>query len=157
MIEYPLALVGPDFNSWGASGIVYGALGVLLPACLQSLPAHLKTLSKERRRIRKRKKRLFDRRFLKTFLALVTLSLLFSFFWLIFSDPGDFLSAGPGVDLFAHGFGFLGGSGVLWFSSDLIFAVFEQAKIKWVLKFSIVFDSKHASYKPLNLLAFRFW
>jgi membrane associated rhomboid family serine protease len=114
VIEYPLVLIGPDFNSWGASGIVYGALGVLFAACLQSLSAHLKTLSKERRRVRRRKKRgpfRFDRKFLKTFPALVTLSLLFSFFWLIFTDPGVFLSAGPGIDVFAHGFGFLGGFG----------------------------------------------
>lgn len=114
VIEYPLILVGPGFNSWGASGIVYGALGVLLAACLQSLPDHLKTLSKERRRVRRRKKWRpfrFNRRFLKTFPALVTLSLLFSFFWLIFTDPGVFLSAGPGIDVFAHGFGFLGGFG----------------------------------------------
>ena len=112
VIEYPLTLVGPDFNSWGASGIVYGALGVLLAACIRSLPAHINTLSKERRRARRRKKWRpfrFDRRFLKTFPALVTFSLLFSFFWLIFTDPGVFLSAGPGIDVFAHGFGFLGG------------------------------------------------
>ncbi|KUO39118.1 MAG: hypothetical protein AVW05_02215 [Hadesarchaea archaeon DG-33] len=114
VIEYPLTLVGPDFNSWGASGIVYGALGVLFAACLQSLPVHLKTLSKERRRSRRRKKWRpfrFDRRFMKTFPALVTFSLLLSFFWLIFTDPRVFLSAGPGIDVFAHGFGFLGGFG----------------------------------------------
>jgi len=111
VIEYPLTLVGSDFNSWGASGIVYGALGVLFAACIRSLPAHINTLSKERRRTLRRKKKLFDRRFLKTFPALLTFSLLFSFFWLIFTDPEKFLSAGPGVDVLAHGFGFLGGFG----------------------------------------------
>ncbi len=114
VIEYPLTLIGPDFESWGASGIVYGAIGVLFASCFQSLPVHLKTLSKERRRVRRRKKRgpfRLNRKFLKTFPALFTFSLLFSFLWLIFTDPGGFLSAGPGIDVFAHGFGFLVGFG----------------------------------------------
>jgi hypothetical protein len=37
----------------------------------------------------------------------MSLTILISFLLLIFTDPLDFLSAGPGVDVPAHGLGFL--------------------------------------------------
>jgi membrane associated rhomboid family serine protease len=108
VIEYPVLIVSGD-SSWGASGIVYGALGVLLAACIRSLPAHIQLFAKEhRRQARKRRKwRMFSRRSLRTFPSLMSLALLLSFLVLIFTDPADFLSAAPGIDVLAHGLGFL--------------------------------------------------
>jgi len=109
-IEYPLLIESQDV-SWGASGIVYGALGVLLAACLRSLPAQIKALAKEHRRWERKRRKLglfrFDRKSLRTFPSLMSLTILISFLLLIFIDPADFLSAGPGVDVIAHGLGFL--------------------------------------------------
>jgi membrane associated rhomboid family serine protease len=109
-IEYPVLVINGDF-SWGSSGIVYGALGVLLAACLRSLPTQMRALAREHRRwTRKRRKWglfRFDRRSLRTFPNLMSLTILISFSLLIFTDPWDFLSAGPGVDVLAHGLGFL--------------------------------------------------
>jgi membrane associated rhomboid family serine protease len=109
-IEYPLLIANGDL-SWGSSGIVYGAIGVLLAACLRSLPAQMRALAKEHRRwARKRRKWglfRFDRKSLRTFPNLMSLTILISFLLLIFTDPWDFLSAGPGVDVLAHGLGFL--------------------------------------------------
>ena len=110
-IEYLLMPVSSSPPSYGASGIVYGALGVLLAACLRSLPAQMRALAKEHRRwTRKRRKwGLFrvDRKSLRTFPSLMSFTILISFLLLIFTDPWDFLSAGPGVDVLAHGLGFL--------------------------------------------------
>jgi len=109
-IEYPMLVISGDF-SWGASGIVYGALGVLLAACLRSIPAQMRALAKEHRRWARRRRKWglfrFDRRSLRTFPSLMSLTILISFLLLIFTDPLDFLSAGPGVDVPAHGLGFL--------------------------------------------------
>lgn len=102
-VEYPLLLWGPSFNSWGASGVVYGGLGVLLAGCIRSLPDHLKALPKKRRRRMFK----FDRRFWRGFRAVFVMSLVFTFLMMLFTDPGGFLSAGPDVDVMAHGFGFL--------------------------------------------------
>ena len=112
-VEYPLLLWGPNFNSWGASGIVYAALGVLLTASLRSFPAHVRAIAKEHRRwaSKRRKWRLFkfDWRFLAILPALVCFAVIISFLLIIFTDPGGFLGAGPGVDVWAHGVGFLFG------------------------------------------------
>jgi membrane associated rhomboid family serine protease len=108
-IEYPVLIKSQDF-SWGASGIVYGGLGVLLAACIRSLPAHMQLFAKEHRRARKRRKRRvfkFDRKSLRTFPSLMSFALLLSFLVLIFTDPANFLSVAPGVDVLAHGLGFL--------------------------------------------------
>lgn len=109
-IEYPVLVISQDV-SWGASGIVYGALGVLLAACLRGLPAHIRTFAEEHRRwARKRRKWglfKFDRKSLRTFPSLMSLTILISFLLLIFTDPAGFLSAAPGVDVTAHGLGFL--------------------------------------------------
>lgn len=108
-IEYPLLIIGPDFNSWGASGVVYGALGVLLAASLLSLPAHIHALAKGRRARRRIKWRPFryDRYSRASFSALMCFSIILSFLYLIITDAAGFLSAGPGVDVLAHGLGFL--------------------------------------------------
>jgi membrane associated rhomboid family serine protease len=109
-IEYPVLVINGDL-SWGSSGIVYGALGVLLAACLRSLPAQMRALAKEHRRWRRKRRKWglfrFDRKSLHTFPNLMSLAILISFLFLIFTDPWDFLSAGPGVDVLAHGLGFL--------------------------------------------------
>ncbi len=109
-IEYPVLVINGDF-SWGASGIVYGALGVVLAACLRSLPAQIRALAKEHRRWRRKRRKWglfrFDRRSLRTFPNLMSLTILISFLLIIFTDPWDFLSARPGVDVLAHGLGFL--------------------------------------------------
>jgi len=111
-IEYLLLpSMPPDYSSYGASGIVYGALGVLLAACLRSLPTQMRALTKEHRRWDRKRRKWglfrFDRRSLRTFPNLMSLTILISFLLLIFTDPWDFLSAGPGVDVPAHGLGFL--------------------------------------------------
>ena len=115
LLEYPLLLTRPGFSSWGASGIVYGSLGVLLAACMRSLPAHLRTMPRKKRG-RKPGFR-FDRGFWKGFRSLLAVSLLLAFLVMIFTDTAGFLSVAPGVDVFAHGFGFLislGGAMVLF-------------------------------------------
>lgn len=113
-LEYPLHLAyGPGFHSWGASGVVYGALGVLLAVSLRSLPAHFRAIAREHRRWagRRRCRALFkfDRRSLRTFPDLLCLAVVTTFLLMIFTDTGGFLSAGPGVDVIAHGLGFLFG------------------------------------------------
>lgn len=111
LIEYPLALANPGDSSWGSSGIVYGGFGVLLASAIQTMPAHLKAISKERRR-RAKKPRLwkvfrYDRKSLRTMPSILTLALVASFLALIIFDPETFLNVAPGVDVFAHAFGFL--------------------------------------------------
>jgi membrane associated rhomboid family serine protease len=111
-IEYLLLpSMPPDYSSYGASGIVYGALGVLLAACLRSLPAQMRALTKEHRRWDRKRRKWglfrFDRRSLRTFPNLMSLTILISFVLLVFTDPADFLSIAPGVDALAHGLGFL--------------------------------------------------
>jgi len=110
-IEYLLMLVSPRPPSYGASGIVYGALGVLLAACLRSLPTQMRALAKEHRRWERKRRKWglfrFDRRSLRTFPNLMSATILISFLLLIFTDPWDFLSAALGVDVLAHGLGFL--------------------------------------------------
>lgn len=112
-LEYPLLLAGPNYNSWGASGIVYGALGVLLAAALRSLPAHFRAIAREHRRWRGRRRKWglfkFDRKSVRTLPNLMTIAVLTTFLLMIFTDPGGFLSVGPGVDVLAHGLGFLFG------------------------------------------------
>ena len=112
-VEYPLLLIGPNFNSWGASGVVYGAFGVLLAASLRNLPAHVRAISQEHRRwVDKRRKWgmfKFDRRSLAILPALVCIAVATTFLLLIFTNTSGFLSAGPGVDVWAHGGGFLFG------------------------------------------------
>jgi membrane associated rhomboid family serine protease len=109
-IEYPLLINSQDV-SWGSSGIVYGALGVLLAASLRSLPAQMRALNKEHRRWERRRRKWglfrFDRRSLRTFPSVMSLTILISFLLFIFTDPADFLSVAPGVDVLAHGLGFL--------------------------------------------------
>ena len=108
-IEYPLYLFSSREPSLGASGIVYGALGVLLAASLLSLPAHIHALAKGRRARRRIKWRPFryDRYSRASFSALMCFSIILSFLYLIITDTAGFLSAGPGVDVLAHGLGFL--------------------------------------------------
>lgn len=112
-LKYPLLLGGANFNSWGASGVVYGALGILLAASLRSLPAHFRVIAREHRRWAGKRRKWglfkFDRRSLAILPGLVCLAVATSFLLLIFTDPGVFLSAGPGVDVWAHGLGFLFG------------------------------------------------
>jgi membrane associated rhomboid family serine protease len=116
-IEYPVRVIingNVSWASWGASGIVYGTFGVLLAACLRSLPAQMMALTKEHRRWDHKRRKWglfrFDRKSLRTFPSLMSLTLLISFLLLIFTNPRDFLSVGPNVDVFAHGLGFLLGS-----------------------------------------------
>jgi membrane associated rhomboid family serine protease len=109
-IEYPLLVSSGDF-SWGASGMVYGALGVLLAACIRSFPVQMRALSKEHRRWARRRKKWklfrFDRKSLHTLPNLLSLAILMAFIVLILTDPAGFLSVAPGVDVTAHGLGFL--------------------------------------------------
>jgi len=111
--EYPLLLWDQNFNSWGASGIVYGAFGVLLAASLRSFPAHVRAIARERRRwARKRRKWgifKFDRISMTILPALTCIAVIISFLLIIFTDPEGFLGARPGVDVWAHGVGFLFG------------------------------------------------
>ncbi|MDI6883579.1 MAG: rhomboid family intramembrane serine protease [Hadesarchaea archaeon] len=112
-VQYSLLLAGPSFNSWGASGVVYGAFGALLAASLASLPAHLRALAREHRRWAGKRRKLglfkFDRKSLALLPSLMCLAVVASFLILIFTDPGGFLSAGPGVNVLVHGIGFLFG------------------------------------------------
>lgn len=109
-IEYPMLVISGE-RSWGASGMVYGALGVLLAACIRSLPAQMSALAKEHRSRRRRRRKWklfgFDRRSLRTLPSLLSLALLLAFLVLILTDPAGFLSVAPGVDVTAHGLGFL--------------------------------------------------
>lgn len=111
--EYPLLLWDQNYNSWGASGIVYGALGVLLAASLSSFPSHVRAIARERRRwARKRRKWglfKFDRISLTILPALTCIAVIISLLLPIFTDPEGFLGARPGVDVWAHGVGFLFG------------------------------------------------
>lgn len=109
LIEYPTTLVGPGSSSWGASGIVYGSLGVVLAGALLSLPGHLKTMTK--RRSKKKRKLRFNRKSWRELRAIFVLSLLMAFLIAILTNTGRFLNVGPGIDVFAHGVGFLIG---LW-------------------------------------------
>ncbi len=113
ILEYPVLLAGPDFNSWGASGIVYGAFGVLLAASLRSLPAHFRVIAREHRRWVGRRRRWgvfkFDRKSLHVIPSLLSLAVLITLLSMIFTDIEGFLSVGPGVDVLAHGLGFLFG------------------------------------------------
>jgi membrane associated rhomboid family serine protease len=127
VIQYPWLLWHPDFNSWGASGIVYGAFGVLLAASLRSVPAHLHVIAREHRRWtgKRRRRRLFkfDRGSLATLPGLVCLAVVTSFLLSIFTNPGEFLGVGPGVNVLAHGLGFLIGflGATALFSSRLMY------------------------------------
>lgn len=111
LLEYPLALSRPGDHSWGASGVVYGALGVAFASALSTLPVHLSIIAKDRRRrAGKSKRRLifsFDRHYLRTFPSLLALSLSISVTLMLILDAGSFLNVAPGVDVFAHGVGFL--------------------------------------------------
>ncbi len=111
LLEYPLALINPGDHSWGASGVAYGALGVVFASALSTLPIHLNIIAKDRRRRAGKSKRRwifrFDKRYLRTFPSLLALSLSVSILLLLVFDSGGFLNAAPGVDVFAHGVGFL--------------------------------------------------
>ena len=130
LFEYPLALVNPGDVSWGASGIVYGGLGVLLAASLRSLPTHLRAIAEEHRRWagKRRVWRLFkfDRKSLRTLPDLLCIAVLISFLVPIFTNTGMFLSVRPGVDVLAHGLGFLFG----FLPAMLLFTPRFQARSK---------------------------
>jgi len=111
LLEYPLALANPRDHSWGASGVVYGAMGVVFASALGALPVHLGIIAKDRRRraSKSKKRRLFrfDRRYFRTFPSLLAFSLVISILLMLVFDSGGFLNVAPGVDVFAHGVGFL--------------------------------------------------
>ena len=128
--EYPLLLWDQNYNSWGASGIVYGAFGVLLTASLRSFPSHVRAIARERRRwARKRRKWgifKFDQISLVILPALACITVIISFLLIIFADPEGFLGARPGVDVWAHGVGFLGG----FLASMLLFHTYVPRKMR---------------------------
>jgi len=115
LIEYPTTLIGPGSSSWGASGIVYGSLGVVLAGALLSLPDHLKTMTKKRSK--KKRKLKFNRKSWRELRAIFVLSFLIAFLIAILTDTAGFLNVEPGIDVFAHGVGFLIGmwGGVMTF------------------------------------------
>jgi len=93
-------LAKPATFSWGASGVVYGLWGVLLAFTLgDGMPNQIKSWD-----IKTWYKNRSEARF-----AISNLVLFASTALVIVTEPGVFLSSGPGVNVFAHGISFLGG------------------------------------------------
>jgi len=91
-----------NVSSFGASGIVYAAIGVLLASALYSFP---KNAARIRELVAKRKQ---SSKFIRD--AMVPAFAMLTFVVLLFelvSNPADFFSAAPGIDVFAHEMGFL--------------------------------------------------
>jgi membrane associated rhomboid family serine protease len=110
--------------SVGASGIVYAALGVLLVSALVSLPQNLSKFNVGLRRLTLRPKRgRFEwltrlisksgrgepkwRVFKVLLVGAFTPALVLSILYRLCVTPSEFLSAGPGIDIFGHAMGFL--------------------------------------------------
>ncbi|MGD0145935.1 MAG: rhomboid family intramembrane serine protease [Nitrososphaerales archaeon] len=90
----------PGTFSWGPSGVIYALWGVLLAFTLfDGMPKQPSGLNP--RTWYKDKKERGS--------AISNLVIFFVTAWLIFSQPAEFLSSGPGVNVFAHGVSFLGG------------------------------------------------
>ena len=98
-------------HSWGASGVVYAGIGVLLASTLCNFPAHMRNFDKARRRRPRRGKRKLRRKFdwslVRSTAGLLSMTLALTLLVLLFWNPGAFLSVGPGVNVLAHGLGFL--------------------------------------------------
>ncbi|MEW6221940.1 MAG: rhomboid family intramembrane serine protease [Candidatus Hadarchaeota archaeon] len=87
-------------SSFGSSGIVYASLGVVLSSALFSSSVNLRRL----RIVKRRKKSALKAK------GLIVPALSIAVFLIIFLEllitPEYFFSVGPGVDVFAHEFGF---------------------------------------------------
>lgn len=98
-------------HSWGASGVVYAGIGVLLASALCNFPVHLRNFVKAHRRRPWRGKRKPKKKLgwglLRGTAGLLSMALALALLVLLFWNPGAFLSVGPGVDVLAHGLGFL--------------------------------------------------
>ncbi|MGC8817381.1 MAG: rhomboid family intramembrane serine protease [Candidatus Hadarchaeum sp.] len=109
VLEYPFLLTSLK-SAYGASGVVYGALGIVLSCAIQDLPDNFRFLMRGRQRLagRRRKRVLrFSAIGVKFYSSLMSLSLVISLLILVVLDVSSFLSVAPGVDVFAHGVGFL--------------------------------------------------
>lgn len=98
-------------HSWGASGVVYAGIGALLASALCNFPTHLRNFVKARRRRPRKGKRKLWRKFgwvlMRGTAGSLSMALALALLVLLFWNPGAFLSVGPGIDVLAHGLGFL--------------------------------------------------
>ncbi len=93
-------LARPTTYSWGPSGVVYALWGILFAFTLQDgLPQHAKHL--DPRTWYNSKK--------ETSSALSNLAIFAATAMIMVVEPAQFLSAGPNINVFAHGVSFLGG------------------------------------------------
>ena len=113
LVRVPAGSRQPRRRFLGSIGHRLRGLGVLLAASIRSLPTHLRAIAEEHRRwSRNRRVRRFfkfDRKSPRTLPGLLCIAVLISFLVPIFTNTRMFLSAGPGVDVIAHGLGFLFG------------------------------------------------
>jgi hypothetical protein len=104
-------LAKPLTYSWGPSGVIYSMWGVLLAfALFDAMPKTAKSLNPRTWYSSKQER----------IAAMDNLVVFSSTAIFLFLEPGQFLSAGPGINVFVHGVGFLGGffsaQGYRWYS-----------------------------------------
>lgn len=97
-------LSGTSTNSWGASGVVYASAGVLMASALRNFEYSWRDLFKDKTGKLKRKFGI-----LIWSIFIVTVLVLY-----VIQDPKTFLAVAPGVNVFAHGYGFLLGFFLYW-------------------------------------------
>jgi len=90
-------LMGRNVTIAGASGIVYASIGVLFASSLYVSVSHI--FDGSIKQILRNTRRFFD-------FALNVAAFIF-LFSILANNPGDFLSVGPKVGVFSHGYGFL--------------------------------------------------